>query len=142
MNFNELLRKTRLDHNVSIEELSKEVAASESTIQKYEEGTVMPDVVTLVRICRSLNVTPNDLLLDVSFSSDWLKPEASPWPSKNFLRKNESVIDLRKMTQEEQIKFVKARQKTAYDAVAQGLRLCGLTSAEAKELLEKTKDMG
>lgn len=139
MRFNELLLRTRLEHNVSIEELSKEVAASEFTIKKYEDGTVLPDVVTLVRICRALNVTPNDLLLDVTFSP---KSNEFRWPRENFLRKRgEYPIDLREKTQEEKIQFAKTRQKNAYEAVVQGLRLHGLTYAEAEELMEKVKDM-
>ncbi len=139
MKFNELLQKTRLERSISIEDLSKEVAASESTIQKYEEGTVMPDVITLVRICKALKVTPNDLLLDVSFSSSGLMGAMSQWPRGNFLKKEE--IDLRKMTQEEQIKYVKTRQKRSNDAICQGLRLFGLTPAEAEELMEKARNV-
>lgn len=141
MKFNELLQKTRLDHNMSVGELSREVAASESTIQKYEEGTVMPDVVTLVRICKALNVTPNDLLMETSFSTDWPARRESQGSWGNFLNKKGAVVDLRKMTQEEQVTYAKTKLKRAYDAVAQGLTLCGLTSAEAKELMEKVKDM-
>lgn len=140
MKFNELLQKARLERNIGIEELSKEVAASESVIQKYEEGTVMPDMITLVRICRALNITPNDLLLDVSFSSGGSMEAMSQWSSGNFLKKEKT--DLRKMTQEEQIKYVKTRQKRANDAICQGLRLCGLTFAEAEELMEKVRNMG
>lgn len=140
MKFHEQLQKTRLEHNVSIAELSKEAAASESTIQKYEEGRVMPDIITLVRICRALNVTPNDLLLDVSFSSGW-PMQGMQCPSENFMKRENAAVDLRKMTLEEQIKFVKIRQKSAYDLTVQGLRLCGLTRKEAEELMEKARNM-
>ncbi|MBC8059808.1 MAG: helix-turn-helix transcriptional regulator [Clostridiaceae bacterium] len=43
-------------------ELAKKLSKSESTIQKYESGSVTPDIKTLTDINEILGVTINDLI--------------------------------------------------------------------------------
>ena len=45
-----------------VNEFSRVLNIEEHTYRSWERGTHMPDVYTLTRICKLLNVEPNDLL--------------------------------------------------------------------------------
>ncbi|MDE7309295.1 MAG: helix-turn-helix domain-containing protein [Lachnospiraceae bacterium] len=77
MEFGELLKKTRLKYNITISELSQKVSVSEKMLKKYENNTALPDIETLMEICNILKVTPNDLLIDVTFSGDYSDNDAA-----------------------------------------------------------------
>ncbi|MBC8059304.1 MAG: helix-turn-helix transcriptional regulator [Clostridiaceae bacterium] len=62
MNLSENIKKYRKEKKVTQKELAKKLNKSESTIQKYESGSVTPDIKTLTDIAEILGVTINDLI--------------------------------------------------------------------------------
>ena len=59
--FNELLNQYRKSRNITLEELGKKIGKSKATISKYETGEIIPDIMTLLEICNSLNVSLSEL---------------------------------------------------------------------------------
>lgn len=77
MEFGELLRKTRLKQNVTVSELAQRINVSEGILEKYEDKTALPDIETLMKICSALRVTPNDLLINATFSGNYSGNDAA-----------------------------------------------------------------
>ena len=77
MEFGELLRKTRLKQNVTVSELAQRINVSEGILEKYEDKTALSDIETLMKICSALRVTPNDLLIDATFSGNYSGNDAA-----------------------------------------------------------------
>ena len=61
-NFAENLRRIRKERGYSGRGLSKEIGAVKHTISLYETEKAFPKIPTLLKICETLVVTPNDLL--------------------------------------------------------------------------------
>jgi transcriptional regulator with XRE-family HTH domain len=135
MDFKDLFKKTREDNKLSIEELSQKVSISESSLLKFEDGTSLPCITDLVKICKALNVTPNDLLLGVTFQQAH---------KKIYLQHcGVSHANARKLEKEEKIKYVKGLKENG-ELVNTALlqRKLGIHYCEAKELIEIVKSMG
>ncbi len=60
-NFGEFLRKAIKSKKMSIEELSKKINKTPSTIYKYESNTIIPDFDVILSICNALEIDLNDL---------------------------------------------------------------------------------
>jgi transcriptional regulator with XRE-family HTH domain len=56
------IKKYRLAHKLTLEELAAEIHKSKSTVSKYEKGMIAVDVVTLEEIAKVLKVSPSQLL--------------------------------------------------------------------------------
>lgn len=56
------LKKIRLEKSLSQTELGKLIDVSKVSISGYENGTKLPTVDRLIKLCEHLNVTPNYLL--------------------------------------------------------------------------------
>ena len=54
----EKIRLCRMTHEVSKEQLGKEIGKTADYISKLERGDFKPSVVSFVKICRGLGVTP------------------------------------------------------------------------------------
>ncbi len=63
--FGENLKKLRVAHNLTQEELGSKVGLSKAVVSKYENGLGYPQLNVLVRIAAYFNVT-TDYLLGVS----------------------------------------------------------------------------
>lgn len=59
----ENIRKFRLAHGLSLEDVAAKVYKSKSTISKYEKGTIAIDIATLEEIALALDVHPAQLLM-------------------------------------------------------------------------------
>ncbi len=61
-NFAENLKRIRKERGYSGRGLSKEIGAVKHTVCLYEKGGALPKIPTLLKLCETLVVTPNDLL--------------------------------------------------------------------------------
>lgn len=59
---NERIKMYRESRNISLTYLGKLISKSKSTISKYESGTIIPDIMTLLDICNALNIQISELL--------------------------------------------------------------------------------
>lgn len=62
INLSEQIKKYRESRNVSVTDLGKLISKSKSTISKYENGSVIPDILTILEICNALNIELNELI--------------------------------------------------------------------------------
>jgi len=62
LNIGENIKKYRKEKKITQTKLAALIAKSESTIQKYEGGSVVPDIVTLTKIAAVLGKSINDLV--------------------------------------------------------------------------------
>lgn len=58
---NEKMKKARTDRGLSQTELAKIIGVSRQTINMIENGAYNPTVELCIRICKTLDVTLNDL---------------------------------------------------------------------------------
>lgn len=64
------IRKYRLAHRLTLEELAKRIHKSKSTISKYEKGLISLDMPTMEEISRELKISPIQLLAAADTGSD------------------------------------------------------------------------
>lgn len=76
-NFSKVLKKIRLNHNLTQAELAKQLGISRSSVGMYESGEREPDFETLETIADFFNVDMNYLLGNESRSIYYLDPEAA-----------------------------------------------------------------
>ena len=76
-NFSKVLKKMRLNHNLTQAELAKQLGISRSSVGMYESGEREPDFETLEAIADFFNVDMNYLLGTESRSTYYLDPEAA-----------------------------------------------------------------
>lgn len=57
----ERLKKLRKARNISVKELANSIDRLESTVYRYERGSIKPDLDSLIAICNTLNISLNDL---------------------------------------------------------------------------------
>ena len=76
-NFSKVLKKIRLNHNLTQAELAKQLGISRSAVGMYESGEREPDFETLEAIADFFNVDMNYLLGNESRSIYYLDPEAA-----------------------------------------------------------------
>lgn len=58
---NEKIKKYRESRNISITKLGELICKSKSTVSKYENGDVLPDIVTILELCNVLNIELDEL---------------------------------------------------------------------------------
>ena len=63
MNFTERLREYRKINGYSLEYLGKKVGKAKTTILKYENGNIVPDITTILELCNALHINLNDLFV-------------------------------------------------------------------------------
>ncbi|MBQ7503094.1 helix-turn-helix transcriptional regulator [bacterium] len=69
-----MLRKIRLNRDLSITKLSELSGVSRSLICEYEHNKKSLSISTLYRLARALQVQPGDLLQPIDFDSDFSTP--------------------------------------------------------------------
>lgn len=57
-----VLKKVRIEMEMTLAQLGKKVDKSAKTICNYEAGTTEPDITTFNKICRALNLDPKELI--------------------------------------------------------------------------------
>lgn len=68
------IRKYRENRGLNQKEFAKLIGVSNSRVSNWEQGINRPDADILVNICKTLNVSPSELL-DVRLSSDELNDQ-------------------------------------------------------------------
>lgn len=89
MDVGKRVRQLRKIHNITTIELSKQCGISQSTISKLENGNRIPDVPTLEKICKALNMT----------LADFFSLERIPEPADEYLI--ELICTARKLNKEQ-----------------------------------------
>ncbi|WP_455720545.1 helix-turn-helix domain-containing protein [Agathobacter sp.] len=69
----EFIQEIRKDKGLTQKELAEQVGISDKTISKWENGNSIPDTSMLLPLCRSLDITVNELL-----SCEKISPENYP----------------------------------------------------------------
>ena len=60
-NLGQRLREYRKAKNITIEELGNLIGKSKATVNRYETGEILMDILTVLEICNALNIDLNDL---------------------------------------------------------------------------------
>lgn len=60
-NIGRKIKEYRKAKNISVEELANTIGKSKATVNRYESGDVMLDIITAIEICNSLNINLNDI---------------------------------------------------------------------------------
>ena len=128
MDFNLLLQKKRRQVGLSIENLSKKSGISVTTLIKFENGSAIPTLESFVKLCDSLETSPNEMLNGVSFSHHTKKCNDQKQGSADL-----STYSLGKDEKIQYVKSLKARGGRLYSAYLQ--RKLGVKYDEAQELL-------
>lgn len=63
--FGETLRKTRRAEKVSQDDLARRSGVDRSAISNYERGMREPNLRTIVKLARALDISPSSLLRDL-----------------------------------------------------------------------------
>ena len=61
MKFCDKLSKLRKDNNLSQEQLAEKLDMSRQAISKWESGASYPDMATIMKLCKILNCSLDDL---------------------------------------------------------------------------------
>lgn len=75
LNFTHILRNYRKSRNLTLSDLGNKLGKSKSTIAKYENGTILPDILTILEICNALNISLSQLFpldyknINISYSN-------------------------------------------------------------------------
>ncbi len=62
MKFYEILRKTRIENNITIQKMADELGISNRGYRYYETGERTPSFSTLIKICDIFNVSADYML--------------------------------------------------------------------------------
>lgn len=65
------IKRIRNDRKITQKELAESLGIIEQTVSKIERGVFSPSFATLLKICETLDTTPNELLLEDSDWKDW-----------------------------------------------------------------------
>lgn len=60
-NLGKKIRYFRKSKDISLEQLGKTIGKSKTTITRYENNEILPDILTMLEICNALNIDLNDL---------------------------------------------------------------------------------
>ncbi len=60
-NLGQKIKYFRKSKNISTEELGRIIGKSKTTIVRYENNEILPDILTAIEICNTLNIDLNDL---------------------------------------------------------------------------------
>ncbi len=97
-NFGKMLKNARKSKKVSIENLSKKIQKSSSTIYKYEANTIIPDFETILSICNALEIDLNELVYKEEIDTD-IHSSNNPFSSDHlFMYYIDDTNKLYKMT--------------------------------------------
>lgn len=133
MEFNQALRMARENCKLSIRDLSQKVSMSEKVLQSFEDGSCLPFLADFVEICRVLNITPNDLLVGVTFSPQACLEKRNYYPSYQMNKT---------LSRDEKIKYVRGLRKSGFKIYPAKLQLAlRIGFVEAEELIKITETM-
>lgn len=133
MDFNNIVRCKRKERSLSLFEMSQLTNISEKTLSKIEEGSALPTLEGLMEICKALDVTPNDILLNASFDYQKSFSTHRPWRKDTKIVNND--ITFTRNFDNKQIKLLKNKNGKLYTALVQ--RKLGVGYCDAKKFLEK-----
>ena len=61
INLGNKIREYRKAQNISVENLGKAIGKSKATVNRYETGEIVMDIITAMEICNILNIDLNDI---------------------------------------------------------------------------------
>ena len=90
-----VLAMHRKDHGLTQAELAKRVGVSNKTVSKWETGSVLPDIYSLIALANLYSITIDELLQGSSYAS-MVKRQQNKDSKKKFLyrRRKKSLIIL------------------------------------------------
>ena len=56
------LKQYRISRNLTLEALGEKIHKTKATISKYEKGEIIPDILTILEICNTLNISISQLI--------------------------------------------------------------------------------
>jgi len=60
-NLGEMIKNIRKSKDIPLEKLGDKIGKTKGTIYKYEDGTIIPDFITVMEICNALDINVNQL---------------------------------------------------------------------------------
>ena len=70
-NFKNILKEYRKSRNFTLEELGNKIGKTKATISKYENGEIIPDILTILEICNILDINISQLFPEDNISKDY-----------------------------------------------------------------------
>jgi len=70
-NFKNILKEYRKSRNFTLEELGNKIGKTKATISKYENGEIIPDILTILEICNILDINISQLFPVDKVSTDY-----------------------------------------------------------------------
>lgn len=58
------IQELRMENNITQEELANKLYISQQAISKWENGTCLPDIENIYKICKIFNISIEDLLVE------------------------------------------------------------------------------
>lgn len=108
-NFNELISKYRKSRNLSLEELGCRIGKTKSTVSKYEKGDIIPDILTILEICNTLNISLAQLF--PTSDNELKKFNVNPFNSNiiylYYYVEKHTIVSVLEIIEEENKMFVK-----------------------------------
>lgn len=108
-NLGKKIRYYRKSNNMSTEELGKAIGKSKTTIIRYENNEILPDFLTSIELCNSLNIDLNNLC---DFSQKSIEKDANKNPFSSsllylyYISKNGIVISSLEITENKYTNYV------------------------------------
>jgi transcriptional regulator with XRE-family HTH domain len=125
-------RKTR---NISTEDLGKAIHKSKATVIRYENNEILPDILTIIEICNSLNIDLNDLC-DISMHHIESNTTRNPFDGDTlylyYISKNGMIISSIEITQNNKTNYVLMKNgltKNKYKQEYTGVMECSYNTA-------------
>ena len=61
INLGNKIKEYRKARNLSIQDLGDIIGKSKTTVNRYETGEIIPDIITVMEICNTLGIDLNDI---------------------------------------------------------------------------------
>jgi transcriptional regulator with XRE-family HTH domain len=134
-NLGKKIRYFRKAKNLSTEELGKAINKNKTTIVRYENNEILPDILTSIELCNALNIDLNDLC---DFSMHDVQNDISHNPFNNdllylyYISKNGIVISSLEITKTKYTNYVLMKNgltNTKYKQEYTGVMECSYNTA-------------
>lgn len=108
-NLGKKIKYFRKSKNISAEKLGKIIGKSKTTINRYENNDILPDILTIIEICNALNIDLNDIC-DVSLHNINKDANVNPFTSDilylYYISKNGIIISSIEITETQYTNYV------------------------------------
>ena len=98
MTIAEMIKKTRLDNNITQEEYAKKFGVTRQTVSSWENGKSLPDLQLIITICNTYNLSLDALLNE---DQKYVNKIAITQKLVRILKKTLPILDYSRYSHEE-----------------------------------------